>query len=272
MIYVAGLHVYPIKSCRGVPLNEAVLSDRGLAGDRRYMVTDGEGKFLSQREEPRLALVRVTLTPEELLLDAPDTAPMALPHHLPGGPAVQAQVWGDPVAGIEHEAGGRWFSAFLGRPARLVYMPDAARRPVDRAQGPGGPLVSLADGYPLLLASHSSLDELNRRLERPLPMARFRPNVVVAGAAAFAEDRWARLRIGEVEFTGPKLCDRCSITTVDIDSAARDKEPLATLAHFRRWDGKVWFALNLIHQGPGSLRVGDRVVVVEERERAPQVD
>jgi len=175
-------------------------------------------------------------------------------------------------------AADAWFSAVTGEPVRLVYLDDPTRRRPNPDYSRDDDRVSFADGYPLLLTTDSSLAELNEAIaagpgaaEGPLPMRRFRPSVVVAGTDPWAEDGWRRLRIGEVTFRAVKGCDRCVLTTIDPDTAATGHEPIATLARNRRWDGKVWFGMNLIPDAPrpgSSIRVGDPVQVLEQADRA----
>jgi uncharacterized protein YcbX len=171
------------------------------------------------------------------------------------------------------DAADAWLSEVAGEPVRLVYLDDPTRRPTNPHYSRDGDRVSFADGYPLLLTAESSLAELNEQIaagplaaEGPLPMRRFRPSVVVVGAEAWAEDGWRLLQIGDVVFRAVKGCDRCVLTTIDPDTAAKGKEPIATLARSRRWDGKVWFGINLIPDSPrnaGSISVGDPVRILE---------
>ncbi len=260
-IVVGELRIHPIKSARGIRVARATVGDRGFVNDRRFMVVDGAGRFLTQRELPRMALIEVALDGDGLRVAAPGMPPLALPLAVGDGPTREVQVWDDRVAARPVDAAGRWFADFLGRDAALVYMPDSSLRPTNPKHGPGR--VSFADGYPFLLANTASRDELGRR-GADVPMERFRPNIVVDGAAPFAEDRWKRARIGAVVFRFVKPCGRCSITTVD---PARGEfagpEPLRTLATFRKIGGEVAFAHNLIHEGRGEIAVGDPLVVEE---------
>lgn len=256
-MFVADLFVYPVKACAGIRVDEALVLERGFANDRRWMIVDGAGKFLTQREVPKLALVKPRLAPDRLMLSTPDGRELTLPLGYDSGAVTDAELWGYVARVVRHETGSAWFSNWIERPASLVYMPDTERRPVKHA-GPSE-LVSFADGYPFLLVSGESLDELNRRLERPLEIRRFRPNIVIRGGAAHAEDAFGRIRIGSVGFQGTKRCERCSVTTVDPETGERGLEPLRTLATYRREAGKIWFGINLVRNGSGILRVGDRV-------------
>jgi len=266
---LSSIHVYPLKSASGIAPNEADVERRGLAGDRRWMLVDGDGTFLSQRSHPRLALIGVKRTDEGLRLTAPDQESIDV---VQPGASVERRtvtVWGDAVeAALASDAAHAWCAAFLETDVRLVYMPEASRRAVDAEYATrDDDVVSFADGYPLLLTTTASLADLNDRLDAPLPMDRFRPNVVVDGTAAWAEDAWRRIRIGAVTFRAVKPCGRCAVTTTDQQTAARGKEPLKTLATFRRGadTGMVYFGWNLIPEAPGRLRVGDAVDVLERR-------
>ncbi|MDQ2795579.1 MAG: MOSC domain-containing protein, partial [Actinomycetota bacterium] len=245
-----------------------------LRGDRRWMIVDDSGETVTAREHPPLLLVDPELVDGGVQLSSPDAEPLFVP--VPDGPTVDVTVFRRLAfaATLAHDSAHAWFSKLVGEPVRLVYGDDPTRRPTNRAFSRDGDCVSFADGYPLLLASEDSLDRVNEWIangpmsdQGPLPMRRFRPNVVVAGAPAFDEDRWRRIRIGEAVFRTPKGCDRCVITTTNPDNAARGKEPLATLARHRRWDGATWFAMNLIPDDPGAMiNVGDPVEIIDSVE------
>ena len=265
MIRVETLFIYPIKGCRGTRLDAASIGARGLEGDRRWMIVDDAGLFVTQRTAPRLVLVRPVLEPDgvSLTISGPEStpAPIRLPATHDTGDELAIEVWSHRGPAVRHAAGSAWFSRFLGAPHHLVYMAERHLRPVNPERARPGDIVSFADGYPFLLVSEASLDDLNRRLDQPIAMERFRPNIVVSGCEPFAEDGWARLAIGEIPFRGVKRCDRCVVTTVDLDTGARGPEPLRTLAKFRKDAGKVWFGMNLIHDRGGALCVGDDVAV-----------
>lgn len=261
---LSGLYVYPIKSCRGISLDVWDVDGRGLRLDRRWMLVDGDGLFLSQRELPRMALIQVRLQPDRLLVDAPDMPTLDVPFEPATNDLIPARIWNDEVmASPAGAAAERWFSEFLDVKCALVQLPDSSVRPVDPGYGRPGDEVHLADGFPFLLISEASLADLNARLDLPLPMNRFRPNLVVRGCGPFAEDGWEAVRIGAMTFHVVKPCARCVITTVDQGTAATAREPLRTLARFRRDGDKVLFGQNLIHdEDHGTLRLGDPVEVV----------
>lgn len=256
--HVSALYVYPIKSCRGFSVRERAVVERGFAGDRRWMIVDAEGNFVTQREVTALSRVVTALDSESLTVSAPGFTRLVVPaaHH---GERKTVQVWSDRVQACAHPEGSAWFSELLGAPHELVYMPDSEQRAVNPARARTGDIVSFADGYPFLLISEASLADLNARASQSLTMARFRPNIVVAGSEPFAEDGYSEVWLGEISFRGVKRCDRCSVTTIDPDTGERGKEPLKTLATYRLEDKKVWFGMNMIHDGTGTLRVGDAV-------------
>ena len=263
--FLSGLHVYPIKSCGGIAVDEWVVDERGLRHDRRWMLVDETGCFMSQRELPRMALIKVRIESDGLVVDAPGMSSLKVPLRPPDGKPLLARVWEDLVECQTVDAADRWFSEFLEISCKLVYLPDESVRPVDAAYAEPGDRVGLADGFPFLLISEASLADLNFRLEQPLPMNRFRPNLVVGGSEPFAEDGWSLVRIGRLTFRVVKPCARCTITTVDQESATKGKEPLRTLARFRRAGNKVLFGQNLIHNNSGTLRTGDPVEILQAR-------
>ena len=262
-MFLNGLYVYPIKSCGGIAVEEWEVDERGLRHDRRWMLVDEAGCFVSQREFPRMALIRVRIEPGGLLVDAPDMPSLNVPFRPPDGKLRLARVWDDLVESrTVGDDADRWFSEFLQTRCKLIYLPDESVRQVDPTYGRPGDRVGLADGFPFLLISEASLADLNARLEQPLPMNRFRPNLVIGGCEPFAEDGWKVIRIGSMTFRVVKPCARCVITSVNQESAAKGKEPLRTLARFRKVGTKVLFGQNLVHDATGSLSVGDPLEVI----------
>jgi uncharacterized protein len=266
---LASVHIYPLKGCRAVDLDEAVVEPWGLAGDRRWLLVDSDHRFLTQREHPALARLVVRYGPGADITASSDGYPsvrVAAPGESPE--LLKVTVWDSTVlaaaAGPEADT---WFSAYLGEPVRLVYLDDPTRRAVDPEFGADGDLVSFADGYPLLLTNARSLDQLGEWLtaagDRPVPMNRFRPNAVVTGYEPWAEDRWRRIRIGSVSFRVAKPCDRCVVTTTDQTTGERGRQPLRMLAARRRFGQKLIFGQNIIPDSPGVIRVGDPVEVTE---------
>ncbi|MGG7575173.1 MOSC domain-containing protein [Streptomyces sirii] len=266
------IHLYPVKSLAGSDPGEAVVEPWGLAGDRRWMLVDAGPRMITQRQQPRLALARAEELPGGALrLTAPGMA--ALTVELPGcGETVSVEVWKDEVEAVPAgEAAAEWFRGYLGVECRLVHL-DAPekRRPIHPEYCEPGETVGFADGFPLLLTTASSLDAVNSLVaqgdhpdEGPLPMNRFRPNVVVDGTAPWAEDDWRRIRIGEVVFRVVKPCARCVVTTTDQRTAERGKEPLRTLARRRRFGDRLVFGQNLIPRGAGTIRIGDPFEILD---------
>ena len=259
---LAGIYRYPLKSAAGLACERAALDDFGVAGDRRWLLVDLAGEFLSQRGLPALALLQAVEQGDGLSL-AFGGEQLAVPGPAPGAPTRTVTVWGDRVAALDAgDAAAGWLGERLGTPCRLVYMPADCRRPVDPAYAPAGRRVSFADGFPLLVLTQASLDGLNARLPVSVPMDRFRPNLVIDGAEAHAEDGWRRLRIGAVTIDLVKPCARCVIPSIDQATAARDPHVNRVLAGYRRRDGAVLFGQNGLHDGPGTLAVGDPVTVL----------
>ncbi|MFO0983622.1 MAG: MOSC domain-containing protein [Planctomycetota bacterium] len=257
------LHIYAVKSAAGINAARWPVDEFRTVPRRRFVVVDEGGMFRTQRHHPRLALLRTTLGDAAITLAAPGMQPLSLPLDPAGGRAALVTVWNDTCeARLCEHAADDWLSRFLGVPSRLAYMPATTLRPLDPERAPPGRRVSFADAYPFLLIGAASLMDLNRRLAAALPMNRFRPNLVIAGSAPYAEDSWHRIRIGTLEFDVVKPCARCVITTTDQDTAERGVEPLRTLGQYRRFGDDVWFGQNLVHHGTGELRVGDPVTVL----------
>lgn len=263
-ITLSALNVYPIKSAAGVSLSTARVDARGFAGDRRWMVVDENRSFLTQRTHPGLALVSVATDGDRLVLAAPGLPPLTAAAPPDGEATVRVEVWDDECNAIPAgRDAASWLSRLLGESCELVYMPERSHRPVAPRSGAPPAEVGFADAYPFLLISEGSLEDLNRRLAEPLPMNRFRPNLVVRGCAPFGEDGWHRIRIGGIQFHVVSPCSRCATTTVDQNTAQRGREPLATLATYRRVGNQVMFGQNLVHKGIGELAVGDEVTVLD---------
>ncbi|ALE75775.1 molybdenum cofactor biosysynthesis protein [Pseudonocardia sp. EC080610-09] len=278
MVTLTGLRRYPVKSCRGADLRRAVVERAGLAGDRRWMLVSGDdGRMVTARTHPRLVLAVPQPVVDGLEITGPDLPALrvAVPDPSPGVEPVRVHRW--ETAGVRAgDDADAWFSELLGEKVRLVHLDDPDRRRPDPEFARDDDRVSFADGYPLLLTSTSSLDALNARVadgphagEGPLPMVRFRPNLVVSGAPAWAEDGWRRVRIGDARFRIVKGCARCVLTTVDPVTAVKGREPMVTLARHRRFDKGVWFGMNLVPDDPGTeLHVGDPVEVLDAADPA----
>lgn len=265
---VAALHVYPVKSCRGIQLSSAVVGRMGIRYDRQWMIVNEQGLFVAQRGDgigigvPSLCLIRPSLTDTELVLTAPDMPGLRLPLAGLPGRSTTVRVWNSRMTAIDQgDLAAGWVSTFIARERpgsyRLVRMPDEERRPAKRGEA----TLAFADGYPFLILSEASLADLNNRLDEPLPMNRFRPNIVLRGCEPYEEDRLDRIRIGDVVFEGMTPCLRCAITTTDQETGERSKEPLRTLATYRRHEDGVAFGRNFNHRGEGTIREGDAVEI-----------
>lgn len=263
-MHLSGLYLYPMKSCAPLAVDSARIEPRGLAHDRRWLVVDADGRFLTGRELPRLPLVRTIPDGDGLSLHAPGMSDLHVP--APDTTAVvPVVVWkSDVLARPCDSTADAWLSRFLDQPVRLVHMDAGVQRPITSEYAQAGDEVSFADAYPLLLITQAALDDLNARLPQPVPMLRFRPNLVVDDAPAHAEDGWSRIRIGGHAFDVGPACVRCVFTTVDFERGERDAsgEPLRTLLTYRRGEKGVTFGRNLIPRDTGTLRLGDLVEVM----------
>ena len=269
-VTVEDIRIYPVKALRGYSLPASDVAIWGLDHDRRWMVVKPDGKFITQRELPAMARIDAQATAEGLTLstDADATANDGLRLQVPASEAErrQVRVWSSEVPALD--AGpevAAWLSERLGLACGLVYLADPYARPVDPDYARPDDRVLFSDGFPVLLANTASLAALNAALPNPIDMTRFRPNIVMSGVPAWAEDRWRRIRIGEVVFRVAKPCARCAVTTVDQITGERpDKsEPLRTLGRIRRTSDGVMFGQNLIPDGPGRVAVGDAIEILE---------
>ncbi len=272
-VRVSGIHVYPIKGAAGVSLERVALDGRGPGGDREFMLVDLQDRFVTQREAPKLALIRVETGDGSLRLSAPGAAGLEVPIARDAAGSERSVVcWASECRAVDQgDAVAGWLTERLEREVRLVRMASDFARVVNPARSPERATTSFTDGYPWLLIGEASLADLNARMEAPLPMDRFRPNLVLSGSDAYAEDGWGRIRIaadggGWIEMDLVKPCSRCAVTTTDQATAARGREPLATLARYRRMDGQVWFGQNAVHRALGSIALGAAVEVLERVE------
>lgn len=267
MSRVSALYVYPIKSCGGIALDSAHIERRGLQFDRRYMLIDGNGRFLTQRQLPAMALLKTAIEADRLRVTQADGTTLHLPLQPQFESSVPVKIWRSELeASLADASINAWFSEYLGRHARLVYMSEHQHRGVvsERATHCDDE-VSFADGAPILLISEGSLAELNSRLIEPVSMQRFRPNIVVDAAQAFIEDSWRQIQIGATQLEVAWSCARCTMTTVDPNTGAVDDqgEPLRTLREFRRDGAGVLFGQNILTRGAGGIAVGDELTVIE---------
>lgn len=258
MIRLAALYIHPVKSLHRLDCMALDLDPWGPRGDRRWLVTGPDGRFMTQRQYPAMARIFTALEGEALILTTEGKAPLHVEPPPPGTREVSVSVWKDhDITGCDAgDDAAYWLGDILDAPCRLVYMSDPAR-----ARPTGFGSVSFADGFPLLVTNTASLDDLNARLEHPVPMERFRPNIVVETTHPWAEDEWRTLRIGDVELDLVKPCSRCIVTTIDQESGLIPvpREPLRTMTKFRHQPGGVMFGQNAVIRRGGTIRTGDRV-------------
>ncbi|MCX7068182.1 MAG: MOSC domain-containing protein [Methylococcales bacterium] len=262
--------IYPVKSLAGISLPSWQVTKTGFLYDRKWMLIDDQGQFLSQRRLPKMALIKTALTAEQLILSAPSQPDLVLDLAPMNGKNIASTIWHNQCEARHiSEAADYWFSLFLGIDCRLVYLPDEVIRPVDVNYAQASDQVAFADGFPFLLISENSLLALNQAMQLNLPMRRFRPNLVIAGCASYAEDSWREIRISDIDFRLPKPCSRCAVPTIDPETAHTGKEPLTTLNRLRKWQNKVYFGQNAIHNQSGTLIVGDNVQILRTGENQP---
>jgi uncharacterized protein YcbX len=254
--------IYPIKSLGGISLSSANVMGKGLQYDRRWMLVDEAGVAMTQRVFPKMALFKLSIDNQQMTIThgheklSIDVEPST------DSTAAPVRIWDDTVSVFEVDPSySRWFSNHLDTPCRLVYFPEDHARPVDPRYKVNNEHVSLADAYPFLIIGQGTLDELNSRLEEPVPMNRFRPNFVFTGGEAFAEDSWRNFTIGSIRFVGVKLCARCVLTTVNQNTGQKGTEPLKTLSSYRKRDNKVYFGQNLVALDYSKVSVGDVITL-----------
>ena len=268
---LTGLYLYPVKSLGGYAVAEAEVTARGLRHDRRWLLVDERNRFMTQRQQPELALLAVAPSYNGFLLShrqRPDLLPLFIPFEATPERTLFVTVWDDILwAWRGTPEADEWLAEALGRPCRLVYMSDMVRRDVEPELNPEGQLVSFADGYPFLLIGEAALADLNTRLAQPVPMNRFRPNLVFGGGEAYEDDTWEQFRVGEVAFRAVRGCGRCVLTTIDQATATKSPaaEPLRTLATYRKAESSTLFGQNVTGPGAGRLRVGDAVTVTSRK-------
>jgi uncharacterized protein len=264
------IFIYPIKSLGGIALDQALVQERGLQYDRRWMLVDEQGQFLTQRTFAGMALLQVQLAPRGLEVThrtRPELPPLLVPFEPPIQNRTRVTVWDDTCEALEVSgAAPEWFSQALGKPCRLVYMPDDSRRQVDLHYARPGDITSFSDGFPLLIIGEASLADLNGRLDQTLPINRFRPNLVFTGGAPYEEDTWDHFTIGSHPFRGVKPSGRCVVTTIDQQTASKGPEPLRTLATYRQQGHKILFGQNVLPLSAGHpLAIGDPITVQSYR-------
>ncbi len=263
--YLSNLIIYPIKSLAGIQVQQWQVNAKGLLYDRKWMLIDENNKFLSQRRLPKMALITTALVDNSLVLSAPGMEDKTLLlNDAETGEEVMTEIWHDlcPARCVSVEM-DEWFSQFLKMSCRLVYQPENIIRAVDSRYANTTDKVYFSDGFPFLIISEASLNALNEAIGLKLTMARFRPNLVIANCEAYTEDTWRKIRVGEIDFRLPKPCARCSVPTINPISAEITQEPLTTLSRLRKWQGKVYFGQNALHDVQGILKLGDEIIINE---------
>ena len=258
--------VYPVKSLGGIRLTKALTEERGLRYDRRWMIIDEENVFITQRAHLKMALIDVALEEGglKIYLRADPADFVLVPYQPVTALPVTVQVWDDTTHALTvSDEADAWLTRQLDMKLRLVVMPDSTERKADPRYARHNENVSFADGFPYLVISQASLDDLNGRLAEPIEMRRFRPNFVIGGTEPFAEDQWKHITIGDLRFEVVKPCARCVLTTINPETAEKGAEPLKTLATYRRNGNKILFGQNVTVQDFGELKVGDRLTVLE---------
>ena len=262
---VSQLFIYPVKSLGGIEVSSAKVTDRGFEYDRRWMLVDDANRFMTQRQIPALALLQVSLSDKGLLITHKISRDAIMIPFEATGEEVQVLVWNDTCRAFRINVKlDEWFSRQLGLSCHLVYMPETTHRLVDRNYAKQNEITSFSDAYPFLIIGQSSLDDLNARLKTGLPMNRFRPNIVFTGGLPYEEDDLTEFTISEIRFFGVKPCARCTVTTVNQDTAEKGMEPLTTLSQYRLKHNNVYFGQNLLHLGAGNIRIGDKIQVVKK--------
>ncbi len=262
-LIVSNLSIYPVKSCREIKQNSGWVEAFGLRNDRRWMVVDKEGVMLTQRKIAKMCLIQPEITETGLILKAATMSDISVLNP-DVNKKVIVKVWIDQCQA--YDAGdevAHWLSEFLSIECRLVYFPQDEFRQVDLDYANEGDRTAFSDGFPLLLISQESLDDLNHRLSTPVTMSRFRPNIVIKGCLPFAEDSWKKIRIGGITFRIVKPCSRCVIPSINIDTAEKEDEPLKMLVKYRKRDNKIFFGQNVIADSTGEIEVGMLVEIIE---------
>jgi uncharacterized protein YcbX len=255
------INIYPIKSLAGISLQSSEVEERGLKYDRRWLLVNESNSFFTQREFPEMALIKVAAEDTGLKIHHKTkiVEPLFIPFEFEHTKKDKVIIWNDTVPGeFYNDQIDGWFSDILDTKCRLVKMPESTRRVVDKTYVKNK-IVSFADGYPFLIIGQASLDDLNSRLNKFLPMNRFRPNFVFTGGNPYEEDKWKKFKIGDVKFRAVKPCARCVITTTDQETAERAHEPLLTLSKYRKIENKVMFGMNLVCESTGEVKIGDKI-------------
>ncbi len=262
MPVLGNIFIYPVKSLAGIQVSSWQVNEKGLLHDRKWMLIDSNKQFLSQRRLPKMALIKTQLTETKLLLSTATSGSISLPLYPSEGTNIVSTIWKDQCLSktVSKEA-DHWLSDFLEIKCQLVYQPDKVVRAVDPDYANHSDKVNFSDGFPFLITSDASLNSLNQAMDLQLPMQRFRPNLVISQCKSYAEDSWRKITINNISFRLPKPCSRCSVPTIDTETAQTSKEPLTTLNRIRKWNKQVFFGQNALHDNPGILSINDVVQI-----------
>ncbi len=256
------IFVYPVKSLSGIKVSKWSVNDKGLLHDRKWMLIDSNNQFLSQRRVPKMVLIKTQITGSQLILSHSTASSISLPLNPSDGKDCETTLWNQLCsAKTTNKEADQWLSDFLDIPCRLVYQPDKAIRPLDPDYANPTDKAYFSDGFPFLIASQASMDSLNQSMRLNLPIQRFRPNLVISQCHSFAEDQWREIEINSIGFRLPKPCSRCSVPTIDLETAETNKEPLKTLNRLRKWNKQVFFGQNALHNNAGELSIGNEVII-----------
>lgn len=270
ILLLRDIYIYPVKSLTGIRVERWPVNHKGLLYDRHWMLIDEQNKFLSQRRLPGMALIGTTLTESMLTISAPGMTDLQFGLEEWNGETLNAQIWHDEcLAHVVSKEADHWFSQFLNTPCRLVYHPLTETRTVNQNYAGPNDQTAFSDGFPFLIVSENSLTVLNEQLPSEIGMTRFRPNLVISGCEAYAEDTWRELSINDIRFRLPKPCSRCAVPTIDPLTAEFGKEPLQTLNRLRKWQNNVYFGQNALHNSMGTLESGAKVTILSIGSKQP---
>ena len=268
--FLSEIYIYPVKSLAGIKVSNWVVNKRGLLHDRKWMLIDSDNKFLSQRRLPKMTLIKTQIIDNTLLLSTATSGSISLLLNPDDGEECVTTLWKDQcVAKTTTKEADQWLSDFLNIDCQLVYQPENSIRTVDQQYATPTDTVGFSDGFPFLITSEASLASLNEAMGLQLPMLRFRPNLVISQCESYAEDSWREITINNIGFRLPKPCSRCPVPTINLETAVRAKEPLATLNKIRRWNNRVFFGQNALHNVEGALSLGDVVTIEITGPRQP---
>lgn len=271
-LQLSQISVYPLKSSAGIQLSNSWVDELGLSFDRRFVLTDDKDQFITARTEPTICLIQANITATGFVLTAPNMPKLVINYHQLTELYQTVLIWDDNInaqqGNNEHH---QWFSRYLSRPCQLLHFGELSIRNVPETSNRTNQLA-FADGYPLLLISQASLDDLNKRCPTNITMNQFRPNLVIDNCDAFAEDTWQHIRIGEVEFELRKPCTRCIFTTINPETAIKDihQEPITSLKMYRQaaegeLKGEILFGQNLIALNQGQIKLTDTITIIKKK-------